>query len=118
MAPLAPPFRGSRLLYGSVALMLLGLAGVLVGTRVAASRTAYAYLTAYSFAVSVAVGALLLLLLGYAINAGWMSVIRRLTEVVVLALVPLALLFVPVALSARQLYVWTMPDAPMPRTLR
>jgi hypothetical protein len=90
----------------------LGLAGLLLGSRHQLPRVAFAHLTAFAFATSIAAGALLLLMLGYTINAGWMSAIRRIQSTLALAIVPLVAMLIPLLALARQLYVWTRHDAP------
>lgn len=91
---------------GAIAASLVGLAALVAGVYVDAARTAYAYLAAWLFAESVAVGALVLLMVGHAAKASWMIVTRRLTEAVVDALPIVALLFVPIALSLPLVYPW------------
>jgi hypothetical protein len=89
--------------------LVLGGIGLWLGRNDA--RTAFSYLTAFSFATSLAVGALLFLMLGYAINARWMSALRRLNEVIASALTPLALAFAGLAAFASQLYPWQHASA-------
>jgi hypothetical protein len=111
MAPLAPPTapRHGRLVLVALAAALLGAAGLALGLVQDPARALHAYLCAFATAATVAVGALILQLVGYAANARWMSVTRRLLGVVALAVVPLALLFVPVACGAAWLYLWADP---------
>jgi Ni/Fe-hydrogenase subunit HybB-like protein len=73
-------------------------------------RTWGAYLTAFAFAVSIAVGGLVFQMIAYATNSRWMSVVRRLAESTTLALPVLAVLFVPIVFGADQLYPWAGAD--------
>ena len=88
-----------------------GLALTGLGYLLDPSRTLHAYLAAYSYVATIAFGALVLLLVGYAANARWMAAIRRLHDGVTLAFVPLAILFVPIGLGLPELYSWADPDA-------
>jgi hypothetical protein len=101
----------------SGALALLGFALLALGLVIDATRTLYAYLAAYAFGVSLALGGLLLLMLGHASKASWMVVTRRISEAVAGTLPVFALLFLPIAFGVRRIYVWAGPldavDAPL-----
>ena len=101
---------GDRLLRGSFSLAVLGAAGLVIGAFVDREHLFHAYLTAYAFAVSVAGGALVFLMIGHAMNAGWPVVVRRLTETIVASLPLLVLLFVPLLFGLHTLYPWTRPE--------
>lgn len=101
---------GDRLLRGSLALAAIGAVGLVIGAFVNPPQLFYAYLTAYAFAVSIAGGALIFLMIGHAMNAGWPVVVRRLTETIVASLPLLALLFVPLLFGLHSLYPWTRPE--------
>ncbi len=101
---------GDRLLRLSIALAALGAFGLTIGAFVNRQQLFYAYLTAYAFAVSIAGGALIFLMIGHAMNAGWPVVVRRLTETIVASLPLLALLFVPLLFGLHTLYPWTRPE--------
>jgi len=100
------PFHGGRTIAVALALAALGSAGLVVGVVTSPGRALHAYLAAFATAASIAIGALVLQLIGHAASARWMSVTRRLVGTITLALVPLALLFVPIVLGAAWLYVW------------
>lgn len=114
MAPLGPRFGLRRLALVSAGVGLLGAAGVILGLVLAPRRALAAYLFAEAYFVSLAVGALFLLLIGYVANARWMSVIRGLTSAVALGALPLALLFVPIAVGLPYLYLWVSPPLVLP----
>lgn len=101
---------GDRLLRWSFALAVLGAAGLVIGAFLDPRQLFLAYLTAYAFAVSIAGGALIFLMIGHAMNAGWPVVVRRLTETIVATLPLLALLFVPLLFGLHTLYPWTRPE--------
>jgi hypothetical protein len=111
MASLNAPKREQFSMIVAAALAVLGLAGLLIGQRIAPERTMFAYLTSFVFAVSIAVGALFYLLISYAIDSAWMSVTRRIAETISLGILPLAVLFVPIAVKLRWLYPWASAHA-------
>lgn len=111
MAPMSAPFAGKRLLSVGLVAACLGGVGSALGFTVSPTRTLFAYLTAFTYCVSICVGALFVLMIGYAANAAWLSVIRRLSETVSLGLVPQLALFAPIALGLDQLYVWAKPQS-------
>jgi len=102
---------GARLVRGSLALAALGVVGLVIGAFLAPRQLFPAYLVAYAYAVSIALGALIFLMIGHAMNAGWPVVLRRLTETIVGSLPALALLFIPILFGLHLLYPWTRPEA-------
>ena len=96
----------SALGFAALGAMLLGT-GLLLDAR----RTWFAYLVAWTFGVTVCIGALLLLMVGHAAKASWMVVTRRVTESVVGALPTYLVLFVPLCFGLAKLYPWVLhPD--------
>jgi hypothetical protein len=91
----------------------VGLALTLLGFAFATTRTLYAYLTAYAFAVSVALGALIFILIGHVTRARWLLVMRRLASAVAATLPLLALLFIPIWVGAGEIYPWVDPSPEM-----
>jgi hypothetical protein len=104
-------FRGRRMLWAAAAVALVGWVGVAVGWQVARVQTHFAYLTAFAFVTSIALGALLFLMTTYVVGASWNTALRRLNECVVSVFPVLALAFVPIALGLRDLYLWTRDPA-------
>jgi hypothetical protein len=99
------------LIVGAAAIGGLGAIATGIGFAVDPTQAAFSYLTAWTFALSIAVGALIFLMIGHAIDARWTIMFQRLTETVVGSLPALAVLFVPIALSAALLYPWIAPAA-------
>ena len=95
---------------GLTALVALAISVVAIALDPAAALLAY--LAAYATVASIAIGALVLLLIGYATNARWLAALRRVHEAIVLVFPILAVLFVPIALGVRWIYVWA--DHPVP----
>lgn len=106
-------FEGTRIARIAAIVSALGFVGLAIGLAVDPHRTWLAYLMAYFFVFSVAVGALILLMIGYAANARWMAVVRRATEAVALPMPLLAVLFVALLFGASWIYPWQTvpPDA-------
>jgi hypothetical protein len=106
----------STLVVGSLSAALLGIVALFIGVLVAPSRAWFAYLAAWTFGVTVCVGALLLVMVGHASKGRWMVVTLRPAEAIVGALPLFALLFVPLCFGLRQLYPWM--DHPDPHKAR
>lgn len=107
-----PRWQGSRTaLLGCAIVGAAGLVLTAVGYLFDARRTMLSYLVAFLFFFGLTIGMLGLNMAQYAARARWHIVIRRAIEVVHAPLPALALLFVPIALGARKLYVWIDPPA-------
>ena len=73
----------------------------------------FAWLLAFMFYYSVALGALFLVLVHHLTDAGWSVGIRRFCEHIASLLFPtLAILFLPVALLAPKIYAWLSAGTP------
>ena len=99
-------------------LPMLGAAATIVGigllTVFGAAHPAKVYaawLVAFLFFLSLALGALYFVLIHYAVQAGWSVVLRRLGENLASTLPVFALLFVPVLLGMGDLFPWARPEA-------
>jgi hypothetical protein len=93
----------------ALAAAVLGFAIMAVGVFVDPTRALFAWLSAFAFAFTTAVGALFLVQVAHVSKAGWLVVIRRFPEAVSGTLPILAVLFVPLLLGARRLYPWAVP---------
>ncbi len=71
-----------------------------------ATRFAFAYLTAYSFVASLAVGALFWIMIHHLTDAGWSVVVRRPLENMARTLPWMIVLFLPLAWATPRLYAW------------
>lgn len=114
----APPIasetarRGSTGRNFSLGLLLVGLVAsalVVFGFISEPARAYHAYLAAWAFAVSVALGSLAFVMIAHAANATWPVAVRRLPEAAGAALPLLTLLYVPILFGLRQLYPWADP---------
>lgn len=100
-----------RLIIGGAVIGAVGAIATAIGFAVEPTQAAFSYLTAWTFALSIAVGALVFLMMGHAIDANWTIVFQRFTEAIAGSLPALAVLFVPIALAAGHLYPWISPPA-------
>jgi hypothetical protein len=88
---------------------VIGIAGavaVAIGFSIAPVQAGFAYLTAWAFAMSIALGALIFVMIGHAMGARWTVAFQRRAEAMVGALPVLAILFVPIAVFAPSIYPW------------
>jgi hypothetical protein len=70
----------------------------------------HAYLVGYVFWIGVSLGCLGLTMLHHLVGGGWGLPIRRPMESAGVTLLPMALLFLPVALGLPHLYEWAEPE--------
>jgi hypothetical protein len=103
---------------GKLPAVLMVLGGILTGLGALASFRhdggvdfGAAWLLAFMFFLSIALGCLFLVLVHHLTDAGWSVGIRRFMEHIAALLFPqLALLFLPVALLAPKIYAWMSID--------
>ncbi len=98
------------LLIASLVLGTLGTIGMAIGFVVEPTQAAFSYLTAWVYAVSIALGALIFLLIAHATQGKWFIVFRRLAEAITSSLPALAIGFIPIALVLGRIYVWVDPS--------
>ena len=109
--PIAVTFHGGkRIVAFAAALSAVGVVLLFAGALVDGPRALYAYLAAYNFVVSTAVGALIFLMICHAMHAGWPTLLLRLTEAMVATLPLCLVLFVPIVLGLRVIYPWLRPE--------
>lgn len=89
------------------ALLVLSLVALFTGET---QRFLYAYLTGWSFLLSIALGALFFLLIHHITKAYWSTVVRRIAEAVAYSFPMLAVLSIPILLGMYDLYHWTHPE--------
>lgn len=103
----------TRLLRGASVVTLVGTMLAVVGFLMDPQRALESYLVAFAYVLSIPLGALFVLMIGYACNAKWISVLRRLCDGLALAIAPAPLLFLPIALGLERLYPWMRPTSAM-----
>jgi hypothetical protein len=107
-----PRFVGGRtLMLGSGVVGLAGLAATgLLGMR-APRETLYAYLIAFVYWLGLSIGAMTLVLANNTAGAKWNVTVRRLGESLGATVPVFALLFLPLLLGAKHLWIWVNPTA-------
>lgn len=85
---------------------VLALAGAVVNTK----QFAYSYLLAFMVFLSLCLGSLFLVILHHIMDAGWSVPIRRFVEHLANLAPVMAVLFIPIAILAKQIYPWMSID--------
>lgn len=101
------PFDLSR--WRNVPSLLIGVGGILslAGVIFWREHFAFAWLLAFMFFLSICLGALFLVIAHHLFDAGWSVPIRRFCEHIAALLFPwMALLFIPIAWQAPNMYSW------------
>ncbi len=112
--PLPPPLDLSKWRKAPAALMVAGVVLSVLSAAVRPAEFGFSWLLAFMFFLSLALGALFLVLAHHLSDAGWSVATRRVCEHIASLLFPwLALLFLPVAIFGRYIYSW-MKDADSP----
>ncbi len=94
--------------------MVLLVVGIVLGVAaffVDHTRAVYNYLIAFTFMISIGVGALFLISLEYIVGADWSVPIRRVVEFFAAVIPLLALLVIPLLLNVGELFHWSHADA-------
>jgi len=115
---LPPPLDLSRWKQAPVALMAVGGFLCVAGAGIDLREFGYSWLLAFMFYLTLALGALFLVLIHHLTDAGWSVATRRFCEHIAALLFPwLAVLFVPVALLGPAIYSWMNIDPRADRAL-
>jgi hypothetical protein len=91
----------------------LGLAGIGGAMAVGGEHheNYFAYLTAFLFFLSIALGGLFFCMIFFLTRSGWNVAVRRIAESAAATLPVFALLFIPVLLGKEHVYHWMVPGA-------
>lgn len=98
------------LLVGGLVLLVAGWAVASYGNGPKVGLSAY--LTAFVYVLTLAIGSLFFVIIQHLVRAGWSVVVRRIAELFMMLIVPLAILFIPILASLvgdGKLYVWDNP---------
>jgi hypothetical protein len=90
---------------------LVGTIGVVLGFVLEPERALAAYLAAWCAVATAAIGGLVMLMIGYAANARWPAVVRRLGEAIAGGILPAAILVIPLLVGASDVWPWVHPEA-------
>jgi hypothetical protein len=112
--PDAPYAGGRGAMIGAAALGAVGLLATLLGALSSPREASFSYLFGFTYWCGISVGALLLLQIFHASNARWPVALRRLLETLAVSVAVFALLFIPVALAMKHLFVWVAPGQALP----
>jgi hypothetical protein len=106
---LEPPFweRGRNII---VFIGLIALAGCAAGAFSSPGRFRESWLFAFAAAVTILLGGAFFVMIQYLTGSAWSVTLRRLMENIMVTIPAGALLFLPIALGARDLYQWARPE--------
>ncbi len=108
----AVPFTGGRtLMIRAAAVGAVGLLATAAGGALDTRRALYAYLAAFVYWAGIAGAAMVFLMANEAAGSKWYIVVRRLLESLPTAFTVLAVLFIPIAVGAGQIFPWVNPGA-------
>jgi hypothetical protein len=102
---------GRTALVASAVAGVVGLVLTAIGFAFDPKRSMLSYLVAYLYFLGLALGMLGLNMANHAARARWHVVIRRLIEVIHSSLPVFVILFIPILLASKHLYVWIDPPA-------
>jgi hypothetical protein len=88
----------------------LGIAACALGVAMNRAQFVQSYLTAYLFWLNIALGCLPLILIHYLAGGRWSCSIRRFLEAGLRTLPLMALLFFPLLVDLKSLYLWAQPE--------
>ena len=109
---IATPFTGGhRLLRGAALAAVVGLGLTAAGAALDLRQALASYLVAFVYWLGIALGALILLGALHAAKARWPVVLRRFLETIPQVIPLFVVLFLPIALGVKQLFVWADPHA-------
>lgn len=94
--------------------LIAGAAGLIlsaVGYAVDTPHFFYAYLMAFTFWMTLSLGALFFVMLHHLVSATWSVVIRRLAESLMATIPFMAIMFIPILFGVQHLYHWSDASA-------
>jgi len=96
---------------GGVVLVLATLAGLAIDPQ----HAMFSYLVAYAYWAGIGMASVLLLMIFHAFGAKWMVVLRRPLEAMATTVILFAVLFIPIIVGLKHLYIWVEPPATLGR---
>ena len=116
--PLPPPLNLSGWRKLPTVLMAVGTVLSVIGVTMSPAEFGCSWLLAFMFFLSLALGALFLVMVHHLSDAGWSVATRRVCEHIAALLFPwLAVLFLPVAFFAKYIYSWMTIADPHANTM-
>jgi len=90
---------------------VIGIVTSIVAFFVDSPQFYHSYLTAYMYWLTIVLGGLFFTMLHHISGAVWSTVLRRLSESIMISIPVMAILFLPVIIGMHDLYHWTHADA-------
>lgn len=106
----AAPARMDAWLRRALLAGLVASAACLAGAFLDSAQFFRSYLVAYLYIVAFPLGCLALAMLNHVTKGAWGVILRRIFEAAARTMPLMALLFVPIALGMKDLFVWTDPE--------
>ena len=102
------------LLGGGGAALAVGMIMGITGVDDHGSHAMHAYMTAFMFCLSISLGALFFVVIQHLCRAGWSASVRRIAEILMVAIPALSVLFLPILIfvllidDSGKLYPWSL----------
>jgi len=107
-----PPYRGGRTwMLGAAVAGIVGLALTFIGMAISPRSALLAYLVAYVFWLGMAIGGVSLVMANHASGARWNVTVRRFGETAGATMPLFIVLFIPLLLGAKHVWIWVAPEA-------
>jgi hypothetical protein len=103
---IADPRLLRRMRTGGTIAAVAGFSGLALGVWLDPERTCLAYLAAWTYAISIALGALAIVMIAHTTEARWFVIVRRVAETIAGTIPVLAILFLPLFAGLAHLYPW------------
>jgi hypothetical protein len=110
-ATIPPGHPWNRMPMIGAACAVLGALGCAILGAANPKQFFFSWLVSFLFFLSLALGALFFVLIQYASQGGWGTVLRRIGETTFATLPVMAFLFVPLLFGLRDLFSWAVPGA-------
>ena len=94
----------------SIYAFVIGISSLLYTFIFGKEESAFYYLTAYLFWLSISLGALFFVLFQFLTRATWNAFVQRIAENIMMILPVFAILFIPIFLNMNTLFSWTTPE--------
>lgn len=102
----APRWRPEDVVRWSLVAGVVGLVLCAIGVAIDPRQALASYLFAYITALTVVVGALIMVMISHVTAARWFTVLRRLTLLITASLPALAIFVLPLIIGIRRIYPW------------